>query len=180
MKGVYPMTFFGSIYQPLDLTSPSSIDDLSNPQLSSPSDISTLPGTVLLPSQQVSAATGERCSADGIMSNPISRRNGLDWILNLFKGTGASPENSPKLCPAPPSSQGGQRSPNEIQPQPQTGGDGSGGRDPLGVCESNRLLCCPGELVPGSNALEYCWDCELISGLRVACGLTLCRSTVIA
>lgn len=165
--------FFGSNDQPLDLTSPSSFDDLSNPQLSSPSDLSTLPAGINLPGQEVSAAAGESCSANGIMKSPISRRDGLDWLWNLFKGTGGSPENSPKLCPAP----GGTQSPHEPEPEPKTEGHGSDGRDPFGICEYSILLCCPGELVSDSEALEGCWDCELISGFRVACWLKLCRST---
>ena len=114
------------------------------------------------------------------MSGTVSRRDGLDWFWNLFKGTEGSPGNSPKLCPVPPSFQSGSRSHEETELETETEGNDSDRRDPFGICEYSILLCCPGELVEDSEALEGCWDCELISGFGILCGLKMYRSTDVA
>lgn len=156
---------------------PSSFDDSLNPQLSSP-DLSNLPGAVNLPGQEISIVAGESCSADGMKNSRISKRGGLDWFWNMFKVPENDPGNSPKVCPASSSPAGdGQH----LEPQTETGGDGpDGGNGGSGICGDYILICCPGELVEDSEALEYCWDCELISGFRGPYVLKICRSAEFA
>lgn len=157
----YPMTF-GSNNEPLNTESSSLFDVSSNPQISFPPDLSTLSGAINLPDQEVSDATGDGCSINSMMGSPISRRDGLDWLWNILKGTESSPNSSPKVCPAPPLTGAGQ----SLEPNTQTGGDGPDGEnDRSAICGDDTLVCCRDSVTRPLVDLEQCWDCELIRGV---------------
>lgn len=149
--------------QPLEIPPLSTSDDLLSSALLLPSNSGLSPTPDTLPGQEMSVALEESCHISGMTSSRMRGRDlSLDWLWNMFKGPGIPTKEDPKVCPTPPSEE------QPLAPQTETGGEGPNGpTDPNDPCEDYTLVCCPGELVADSEALEHCWDCEFIRRLGI-------------
>lgn len=159
--------------QPLGIPPISGSEDSLSSTLLFPSDPSLSLAPDSLPGHEVSLAYGENCPISGTTSSKVRRRGlNLDWLWNQFKGPESPTKESPKVCPTSPSEE------QPLAPQTETGGGGPNGppSDEDDPCKDYTLLCCRGDFVEDSEALEMCWYCEFIRGLGFfSCGLKMCR-----
>ena len=147
--------------QPLEIPPISGSEDSLSSTVLFPSDPSLSLAPDSLPGHEVSLALGESCPISGTTSSKVRRRDfNLDWLWNPFKGPDPTKEG-PKVCPTSPSEE------QPLAPQTETGGGGPDGppSDEDDPCKDYTLLCCRGDLVEDSEALEMCWYCEFIRGL---------------